>query len=438
MFYAASGETALTDWSSAARSGGLATGTAAPGSPRTHAVDAYVDAAAGPVLVSGIWASRLPEDARKALLRELDLPVKKQLVYRPYGSEKPRGVADFMVVDVWDGWCALDLKLSDGTAPALPVNSMHLAEQNTGSTLCPPEFFVFDLETTGTNPKTAEIAEIAALRVVDGVPADEFETTVFIDGEMPEAARAVNGISDDEMAAAPHMTSALLDFMAFIGPEAVLVGHNVKTFDIPLIERVAASCGVLFGYKRAEDSLELARLAWPGEGHRMDELRIKFGLTGEGAHRALKDCRDELAVYLEALKELKEHPEKKRAKPKPAKVEDKGPRARPGAKFSAKWKSRRAKDFAPATTDFDPSHPAYGKLFAFTNGTAEETERAMQAVCDLGGTPKDSVTMKTSYLVVFKDGETGKVETAKRYIGRGKPIQIIDAARFEEILEGRE
>lgn len=438
MFYAAKDEDALTDWSSAARKGGLATGEAVPGTPRTHAVDAYVDAGAEPVLVSGVWASRLPEDARKALLRELDLPVKKQLVYRPYGSEKPKGVADFKVVDVWDGWCALDLKLSDGTAPTLPVNSMHLAEQNTGSTLCPPEFFVFDLETTGTNPKTAEIAEIAALKVVDGVPADEFETTVFIDGEMPDAARAVNRISDEEMAAAPHMTAALLDFMAFIGPEAILVGHNIKGFDIPLIERVAASCGVLFGYKRAEDSLELARLAWPGEGHKMDELRIKFGLTGEGAHRALKDCRDELAVYLEALKELKEHPEKKRTKPKPAKSDDTGRLARPNVKFSAKWKSKKAKDFAPAVNSFDESHPAYGRLFAFTNGTAEQTERAMQAVCDLGGTPQDSVTMKTSYLVVFQDGETGKVKKARDYIGRGKPIQIIDGARFEGILEGRE
>lgn len=423
MFYSATGSMELVDWNTAAVRGGVEPENPKPGEPRTYGVSAWVKAEDELVEIADKWASELPDPARKALLKELGLPVKKQLVYR-FGNDFVANVVDFRIQSVWDGWCVLELKLADGTTPNLPIHSMYLAEMNKAQA-----YYVFDLETTGTNPQTAEICEIAAIKVSNDKVVDEFETLVYIDGPMPRGAEQVNHISKDMLVDAVHMRRALREFLAFIGDDAVLVGHNIKTFDLPLVERVAALCGLKFSYRQAVDTLDIAKQAWPGRrSYSMKELRPTLDIDDEGAHRALKDCKDEFEVYLKAKADLAS------GKVRPLKENEDKPRPRRSA-YSAKWSRKKAKEFVPNVQVFDRENPFFEKCVVFSGSVdGHDYDSCMQKVCDLGGTPQDSVTRKTNYLVRGEGCGEGKTKKAEELKSKGSSVQVIGQEEFRRMV----
>lgn len=105
--------------------------------------------------------------------------------------------------------------------------------------------------------------------------------------------------------------------------------------------------------------------------------------------------------------------------------------------------STSAKDIITDKTDFDETHPLYGKLFVFT-GTLEKMTRkdAMQMVVDFGGLVKDSVTKKTNYLVLgnndycplIKDGKSSKQKKAEALKLAGNDIEIISENVFYDMI----
>ena len=103
------------------------------------------------------------------------------------------------------------------------------------------EYVIFDLETTGLYPDSDAIIEISALKVEDGEIIDEFSTLVNPCIHIPFDASSVNGIVDDMVKDAPKIEEALKDFIAFVGNN-VLMGHNIKRFDLPFIQRDAVRC----------------------------------------------------------------------------------------------------------------------------------------------------------------------------------------------------
>ncbi len=162
----------------------------------------------------------------------------------------------------------------------------------------PNDLAVVDIETTGLDIEHDQICEIAALKVEDGKITGSFSTLCAIEGTMPEGAGKVNGITDEMLAEAPSIGEAIKGFTALTGPGTVLCGHNIKAFDLPFIERVAKESGEAVKYAGVLDTLELAREVWPGAKHSMWALRGMLGIDSDGAHRALKDCMDELEVLL--------------------------------------------------------------------------------------------------------------------------------------------
>lgn len=128
MLYSAVDSTKLTSWDNAASEGGCAPADAQPGAPRTYGVAAWLRVDGEAERVSEKWFTEMDAPVRKALLKELGLPARKQLVYRR--SDAATAVADFRILSVWRDCCALELRLADGTVPTLPVNSMRFAEIN--------------------------------------------------------------------------------------------------------------------------------------------------------------------------------------------------------------------------------------------------------------------------------------------------------------------
>ena len=169
------------------------------------------------------------------------------------------------------------------------------------------DYVVFDLETTGVNCNADDVIEISAVRVVSGEITGEFSTLVNPGRPIPFYATEVNGITDDMVADAPDFETALSDFLEFIG-DAVLVGHNIRRFDLRFLYRDAESFwGKTLGNDYI-DTLELAQLYLPElSHHKLTDLAEHFGIETEGAHRALCDCRMNQKIF-ECLKKEMENP----------------------------------------------------------------------------------------------------------------------------------
>ena len=167
-----------------------------------------------------------------------------------------------------------------------------------------PDYVIFDFETTGLNPYGGDrIIEISAVRVINHEVADEYSTLVNPEMPISPEATMVNGITDDMVENAPGMKEALSGFVDFIGDD-ILVGHNIKSFDMNFLK---TECMRQFKGKVPTndyvDTLLLARRCMPELAHKnLTVLAEHFGLSSEGAHRALADCLMNQKVY-ELLKD---------------------------------------------------------------------------------------------------------------------------------------
>ena len=159
------------------------------------------------------------------------------------------------------------------------------------------DYVVYDLETTGTNCNSDGVVEISAVKGQNGLVVDEFTTLVNPEMPIPFYASEVNGITDDMVADAPAFEQALADFLDFAG-DSVLVGHNIHTFDMKFLYRFAKEYwGKTIGNDYI-DTLQIARAYLPQlNHHKLTDLAQYYGISPEGAHRALNDCRMNQKVF---------------------------------------------------------------------------------------------------------------------------------------------
>ena len=164
------------------------------------------------------------------------------------------------------------------------------------------DYVVFDLETTGIHPTYDKVIEISAIKVVGGVVESEFSSLVNPEMEIPFEASMVNGITDDMVEDAPTFEVALRDFLEFAG-DAILVGHNIRLFDLKFLYRDAMKFwGRTIGNDYV-DTLPLSNKYLPElDHHTLLDLARHYDIKVENAHRALGDCRMNQQVF-ECLKE---------------------------------------------------------------------------------------------------------------------------------------
>ncbi|HSL97359.1 MAG TPA: exonuclease domain-containing protein, partial [Candidatus Deferrimicrobiaceae bacterium] len=94
------------------------------------------------------------------------------------------------------------------------------------------EFVVVDVETTGTDPKMADLVEVAAVRVKGGKITDRWST--LVNPGRPIVGNQMHGITDKDIKGAPTPAEAARKALDFVG-DAPFVGHSVG-FDIAFIE----------------------------------------------------------------------------------------------------------------------------------------------------------------------------------------------------------
>lgn len=159
------------------------------------------------------------------------------------------------------------------------------------------DYVVFDLETTGVSPYNDEVIEISAVKARKGKVVEEFSQLVNPKRTIPFAASRVNNITDDMVSDAPFFDEVLRNFLKFVG-EDVLVGHNIQSFDMKFIYR---DCERYFHQLITNDyvdTLILAKRCFPEWRHRkLGNLADYYGISTQGAHRALADCRMNQRVF---------------------------------------------------------------------------------------------------------------------------------------------
>jgi superfamily I DNA/RNA helicase len=168
------------------------------------------------------------------------------------------------------------------------------------------DFTVFDLETTSNVPLTAEIMEIAAVRVSNGAVQDE-TFTARVRPSSPEAitqgAQNVHGISWEMVEHCPTIDQVLPAFLEFAG-DGVVAGHNITSFDNRIVARECRTLELDPPTPFLLDTLLLSRRLHPRQSHRLDDLLTAEERASRGNHEALQDARLNANVLLRLLRDL--------------------------------------------------------------------------------------------------------------------------------------
>ena len=167
-------------------------------------------------------------------------------------------------------------------------------------------FIVFDLETTGLNPASEEITEIAAVRVVEGEIRDSFQTYVNPHKPISAEITELTGISDETVADAPDLDKAVPEFLAWAGEgQYPLVAHNAG-FDMGFLRTACQRLGIEREFTSI-DTLEMSRLMLPHmHKFKLNILAKELQVGPFEHHRASEDAAVLGRIYVKLLKRLRE------------------------------------------------------------------------------------------------------------------------------------
>lgn len=314
----------------------------------------------------------------------------------------------------------------------------------------PESYTVIDIETTGLDPKYDSIIEVSAIKYINKMKTSEFSSLIkpdsyyildsdytfddddyvvdkgrnirYVDGFITQ----LTGITNEMLSTAPDPRTVLSELYIFLEQD-ILVGHNVNfdinflydNFDFYLDKKLQ---------NNFIDTMRISRRLLPDlKHHRLKDVAAYYSISDNGSHRALRDCDITNACYLELNKTL---------------INTYGD-IHIFNESIKKAASVRASNISTLKTDFDLSHPLYGKVCVFT-GTLERFVRkdAMQIVADFGGINGDSITSKTNYLILgnndycklIKDGKSNKQKKAEKLKLDGQDIEILTENVFYDLI----
>lgn len=152
------------------------------------------------------------------------------------------------------------------------------------------DYTVIDLETTDVNIYRCEIIEVSAVKVRNNKIVDQFSTLVKPEGIISSLITSITGITNDMIKNSPNISEVLPDYLDFIGDDIIL-GHNVACFDRNIIK---IHCERLGLPPFMNDTLDTLRYSQKCDldvpNRKLTTLTQYFGISHEGAHRALADC----------------------------------------------------------------------------------------------------------------------------------------------------
>ncbi len=162
------------------------------------------------------------------------------------------------------------------------------------------DYVVFDTETTGMRLSQGDKPiSISGIRIRRGrvQNADIFHSLINPGRRIPHDSIQFHHIEDHMVADAPSFREVYPKFLEFIG-DSVLVAHNAA-FDKKCLEIAATEAGLPLIDNPFLDTLLLSYGIHEGvEGHNLDNIAERMGITIEGRHTSLGDARATAHVFL--------------------------------------------------------------------------------------------------------------------------------------------
>ncbi len=166
-------------------------------------------------------------------------------------------------------------------------------------------FVAFDIEHTGTfginkGDAESEIIEIGAVKVDNGEIVDRFDMFANPGRKIVPRVARLTKISDEMVKNEPPVGEIIKLFKEFTG-DSIMVGHNIKSCDIPHIVRAAKRAGVnfdnaFFDTKCLANKIKTKK-GW--EKITLPYLAEYYHIEQKEAHRAWCDAEVNAHIYLE-------------------------------------------------------------------------------------------------------------------------------------------
>ncbi|MBW3697959.1 transposase [Vibrio sp. T187] len=282
------------------------------------------------------------------------------------------------------------------------------------------EFIALDVETA--NPDMSSICQIGLVKYRDGKVVDEWVTLINPEDYFFFANIDVHGITEDDVQDAPTLPIIYDRLKEYIDGQVVV--HHTH-FDRVSINRALDAYGLEQTETKWLDTARLARRTWEEVSKRGYGLKnVASNLLGFefNHHDALEDAKACGQIFLAAS-------------------EKQGLNVLEAFTFvQKKPKSTYKVDISKSG---DPDGELFGELLAFTGTLQFPRKEAAEYAARLGCSVKDSVTKKTTMLVVgdqdlnrLAEGKkkSSKHLKAEKLISEGQQIKILLEKDFMRLL----
>ena len=166
---------------------------------------------------------------------------------------------------------------------------------------------ILDTETTGLSIQDDHrILEIACVETKNLIPTKKvFYKLINPERKISQDALKIHGYNDEKLKDQPKFNEIANELIEFISGKKLII-HNAP-FDIGFLnhELKKINMKLIDKEKNVIDTLELARLKYPGSSNSLDNLCKKFNidLSKRTKHNALLDCELLRKVYINLIGE---------------------------------------------------------------------------------------------------------------------------------------
>lgn len=177
---------------------------------------------------------------------------------------------------------------------------------NTAVTLSQSTYVVFDLETTGLDPKSGNsIIEIGAVKIKDGKIIDRYDELIDPKVKLSEEIIKITCITNEMLEGKREEKESVIDFMNWVG-DLPMVAHNAR-FDLSFLEMAYTKYNLGKITNTVIDTLGLSRYLESSERyHNLATLVKRYNIDWDESkhHRADYDSEGTALIFYQMLKKL--------------------------------------------------------------------------------------------------------------------------------------